>query len=83
MAYYHWGSQSFGTACVRAPASGWGGGILGYWYHVREREAAAGAAVLVSYQQTPPPNVPDDNNMIFRRIHNESSDIRRYRSDIK
>ena len=37
------------------------------------REAAAGAAALVSCQWTPPPNVAENNNnMTIRRIYNKA-----------
>ena len=55
MVFYHWGSRSSETACVRAPASGLGGGRLGYRQYDREREAVAGAAALVPRQSGPPP----------------------------
>ena len=55
MVYYHWGSLSPETAFVKALASWMGGGALGYWHHDKKREAAAGAADLVTCQWSPAP----------------------------
>ena len=44
---------------------GWGGGAPGFWQYDRRREAAAGAAALVSRQWNPPPNA-------IRRICNKA-----------
>ena len=55
MICYHWGSRSPETACVSAPASRLGGGAPRFWQYDRRREAAVGAAALVSRQWNPPP----------------------------
>ena len=47
MVDYHWGSRSSETVLIGAPASWMGGETLGYWHNGRQREPAAGAAVLV------------------------------------
>ena len=73
MVCYHWGSRSPETACVGAPTSRLGGGVPGFWQYDRRREAAAGAAALVSRQWSPPPNVAEYNkNMTIRRIYNKT-----------
>ena len=70
---YHWGSRSPETACVSAPASRLGGGAPGFWQYDRRREAASGAAALVSRQRNPPPNVAENsNNMTIGRIYNKA-----------
>ena len=52
---------------------GWGGGAPGFWQYDRRREAAAGAAALVSRQWNPTPNVAENNNnMTIRRIYNKA-----------
>ena len=71
MVCYHWGSRSPETACVSAPASRLGGEAPGFWQYDSRREAAAGAAALVSRQWNPPPNVAE-NNVTIRRIYNKS-----------
>ena len=55
LVFYDWGSRSPETACVSAPASRLGGEAPGFWQYDRRREAAAGAAALVSRQWNPPP----------------------------
>ena len=52
------------------PGQSAGGGVPGFWQYDRRREAAAGAAALVSCQWNPPPNVAENNNMTIRRIYN-------------
>ena len=68
MVCYHWGSRSPETACVSALASLLRGGAPGFWQYDRRREAAAGAAALVSRQWKPPAHA--ENNMTIRRIYN-------------
>ena len=72
MVCYHWGSRSPETACVKCPGQSAGGGAPGFWQYDRRREAAAGAAALVSRQWNPPPNVAENHNMTIRRIHNKA-----------
>ena len=72
MVCYHWGSRPPETACVSAPTSRLGGGVPGFWQYDRRRDAAAGAAALVSRQPVePPPNVAE-NNMTIRRTYNKA-----------